>query len=302
MVDISVRISQIYLRNPTILASGIMGSCGQTLKRIAKAGAGAVVTKSIGKEPRKGNPNPTAVEIECGILNAMGLPNPGIGAFKEEMKELRDVNVPVIGSIFGKDGEELSLLARKMEEYGAAALELNLSCPHAKGYGLEVGSDPDMVMEMVRKVKDSVNIPVFVKLSANVSSIAEVGRAAERGGADAITAINSVKAMKIDIDLQKPVLFNKIGGYSGKGIKPIGIRCVYELATEIEIPIIGVGGICNWRDAIEYILAGAAAIQIGSGIYYEGVDVFKKVCGGIKKWMLEKGYEKLEDFRGIALE
>ncbi len=302
MVDISVRISGIHLKNPTILASGIMGSCGQALKRIAEGGVGALVTKSIGKEPRKGYPNPTAVELECGILNAMGLPNPGIDAFGEELKELEGVGIPVIGSIFGKDVEEFVFLARKMEGYGVDALEINMSCPHAKGYGLEVGSDPVLVEEIVRETKKNVKIPLFVKLSANLTNIVDIGKVAEKEGADALVAINSVKAMKIDVDLMKPILYNKIGGYSGKGIKPIGVRCVYELAKEIKIPIIGVGGITDWRDAVEYILAGARAVQVGSGIFYRGIKIFREISEGIRKWMMKKGFEKIDDFRGLALE
>ena len=302
MVDISVRISGIHLKNPTILASGIMGSCGQALKRIAEGGVGALVTKSIGKELRKGYPNPTAVELECGILNAMGLPNPGIDAFGEELKELEGVGIPVIGSIFGKDAEEFVFLAKKMEGYGVDALEINMSCPHAKGYGLEVGSDPVLVEEIVREIKKNVKIPLFVKLSANLTNIVDIGKVAEKEGADALVAINSVKAMKIDVDLMKPILYNKIGGYSGKGIKPIGVRCVYELAKEIKIPIIGVGGITDWRDAIEYILAGAKAVQVGSGIFYRGIKIFREISEGIRKWMMKKGFEKIDDFRGLALE
>ncbi|RLF39157.1 MAG: dihydroorotate dehydrogenase [Thermoplasmata archaeon] len=303
MVDISVRISRIHLKNPTILASGIMGSCGQALKRIAEEGeVGALVTKSIGKEQRKGYPNPTAVELECGILNAMGLPNPGIDAFGEELKELEGVGIPVIGSIFGKDAEEFVFLAKKMEGYGVDALEINMSCPHAKGYGLEVGSDPVLVEEIVREIKKNVKIPLFVKLSANLTNIVDIGKVAEKEGADALVAINSVKAMKIDVDLMKPILYNKIGGYSGKGIKPIGVRCVYELAKEIKIPIIGVGGITDWRDAIEYILAGAKAVQVGSGIFYRGIKIFREISEGIRKWMMKKGFEKIDDFRGLALE
>ena len=301
MVDLSVRIGRLELRNPTILASGIMDETADSIKRVAEEGAGAIVTKSIGKEPREGYANPTVVELEHGILNAMGLPNPGIEAYADEMEELRDLNIPVIGSIFGSDEKEFSFLAKKMQEYGARAIELNLSCPHASGYGAETGSQPDVVKSIVRAVKHSVDLPVFAKLTSNVTSIVEIGKAAEEGGADGVVAINSIKAMKIDVNLKKPILSNKVGGYSGPAIKPIGIRCVYELAQELNIPIIGVGGIKCGEDAVEYILAGASAVQIGGGIYYRDMRIFREVCKEMENWMKSNNYSAIEEFRGVAL-
>jgi len=301
VVDLSVRIGKLELRNPTILASGIMDETADSIKRVAEEGAGAVVTKSVGKEPREGYANPTVVELEHGILNAMGLPNPGIEAYADEMEELRDLNIPVIGSIFGSDEKEFSFLAKKMQEYGARAIELNLSCPHASGYGAETGSQPDVVKSIVHAVKHSVDLPVFAKLTSNVTSIVEIGKAAEEGGADGVVAINSIKAMKIDVNLKKPILSNKVGGYSGPAIKPIGIRCVYELAQELNIPIIGVGGIKCGEDAVEYILAGASAVQIGGGIYYRDMRIFREVCKEMENWMKSNNYSAIEEFRGVAL-
>ena len=301
MVDLSVRIGKLELRNPTILASGIMDETADSIKRVAEEGAGAVVTKSVGKEPREGYANPTVVELEHGILNAMGLPNPGIEAYADEMEELRDLDIPVIGSIFGSDEKEFSFLAKKMQEYGARAIELNLSCPHASGYGAETGSQPDVVKSIVHAVKHSVDLPVFAKLTSNVTSIVEIGKAAEEGGADGVVAINSIKAMKIDVNLKKPILSNKVGGYSGPAIKPIGVRCVYELAQELNIPIIGVGGIKCGEDAVEYILAGASAVQIGGGIYYRDMRIFREVCKEMENWMKSNNYSAIEEFRGVAL-
>lgn len=298
---LEIEISGLRLRNPTMLASGVMGECSGSLIRAYRSGAGAVVTKSIGLEPREGYPNPTAVEIECGILNSMGLPNPGIDEFGEEMREVVELEIPVIGSIFAEDAESFSILAKRMQGYGACAIELNLSCPHARGYGLEIGMDPDLVRGIVKEVKRSVSIPVFSKISANVADIVEIGKAVEEGGGDGIVAINSVKAMKIDLSTKKPILFNRFGGYSGRGIKPIGVRCVYELASEIEIPIIGAGGVEKGEDAIEYILAGAKAVQVGSAIFYRGIDVFRKICKEMEEWMERNGYSSIEDFRGLAL-
>ena len=298
---LEVKIANLKLKNPTILASGIMGESSGSLIRVAKSGAGALVTKSIGSDARIGYPNPTVVELECGILNSMGLPNPGIEEFGKEIEDIKGIDIPIIGSIFGRDKEEFSMLAKRMEEYGLDAIELNLSCPHAKGYGLEIGGDPDLVKSITREVKRNVSIPVFPKISANVRDVVEIGKAVEEGGADGIVAINSVKAMKIDLSTKKPILHNKFGGYSGRGIKPIGVRCVYELASELSIPVIGVGGIETGKDAAEYILAGATAVEIGSAIFYRDVDVFRKVCRELEEWMKDNGYESIEDFRGLAL-
>jgi dihydroorotate dehydrogenase (NAD+) catalytic subunit len=271
-----------------------------SMERIFNCGAGAIVTKSIGLKPRKGYANPTIIELEHGVLNAMGLPNPGIEEFGEEIKKLKGSNIPVIGSIFGSNSNEFVELAEKMQSYGADALELNMSCPHAKGYGLEIGSDPKLVEEITSKVKKSTKIPVFVKISPNLMNIVDIAKSAEKGNADGIVAINTVKAMKIDLELKMPVLSNKIGGYSGKAIKPIGVRCVYEISKNVDIPVIGVGGITTGEDALEYIMAGASALQIGSAVYYRGVDVFKKICDEIENWMKDHGHKNLSELIGVA--
>ena len=271
-----------------------------TIKRIHQCDAGAIVTKSIGLEARDGYPNPTLIEVDYGMLNAMGLPNPGIQDFKEEMNQLCAIKTPIIGSIYGANSDEFIQLGQYMEEYGASALELNLSCPHAKHYGLEVGCDPDLITKITSSVKKKVSIPVFTKLSPNVTNIVEIAQAAEKGNADAIVAINTVKAMKINIDVGKPVLSNKIGGYSGKAIKPIGVRCVYEIAENVDIPVIGVGGIITGEDAIEYFMAGASAVQIGSGLYYRDVDIFGQICAEIQQWMKEHKYKGLSEIIGVA--
>jgi len=271
-----------------------------SMQRVFNSGAGAIVTKSIGLKPRDGYANPTLVELEHGLLNAMGLPNPGIELFEEELKKLKNSNISIIGSIFGSNVYEFVKLSEKMQQCKVDALELNMSCPHAKGYGLEIGSDPKLVKEITSKVKKSVEIPVFVKLSPNLTNIVEIAQSAETGNADAIVAINTLKAMKIDIELKMPVLSNKIGGYSGNAIKPIGIRCVYEISKNVDIPVIGVGGITTGEDAIEYFMAGASAIQIGSGIYYRGIDIFKTICDEIEIWMKKHRYNDLSAIIGVA--
>ncbi len=297
MVDISVSIAGLHLRNPTMLASGVLGMSGKLLKRVASAGAGAVVTKSIGPKPRPGHPNPTFVELPYGYLNAMGLPNPGIDEFVQEIKIAKESGVPVIVSVFGQSPEEFAYVAERAEKAGASAIEVNVSCPHAE-VGL-IGQDPVLTREVVRSVKERVKIPVFVKLTPNVTDITEIACAAEKAGADAVTAINTVKAMYIDIESAKPVLSNKIGGLSGPAIKPIAIRCVYEIYESVRIPIIGVGGIQNWKDAVEFFLAGASAIQVGSGVIM-GLNIFRDICGGIKRYLERKGFTKLREIIGLA--
>jgi dihydroorotate dehydrogenase (NAD+) catalytic subunit len=271
-----------------------------SMNRIFNCGAGAIVTKSIGLKKREGYSNPTVIELEHGILNAIGLPNPGIENFKDEILKIKKINIPVIGSIFGSDYKEFLELSEKMQNYGVDALELNMSCPHAKGYGLEIGSDQNLVKDITLKVKKSTKIPVFVKISPNLKNIIEIAKSAEEGNADGIVAINTIKAMKIDLELQMPVLSNKIGGYSGNAIKPIGIRCVYEISKNVDIPVIGVGGISTGKDVIEYFMAGASAVQIGSGIYYRGVDIFKKISNEIKTWMKNHKYENISELIGVA--
>ena len=297
-MDLTVKISGIEFRNPLILASGILDEQGETMLRIAKAGAGGIVTKSIGMEERAGYNNPTIVDLEHGLINAVGLANPGIKNFKEEIKMAKKGNVPVIGSIFGKV-DEFPYLAKIMEDYGVDGVELNLSCPHVKGYGSEIGQDPDAVEDVINDVKKSVNIPVFAKLTPNVTDIVEIAKSA--GKADALVLINTVRAIAIDVYAKKPVLSNLIGGYSGPGIKPIGLRAVYDVRKEMDIPIIGVGGILTWKDAVEYILAGANAVQIGSGIYYRGLNIFKEILSGIEDYMIKENFSKIEDFSGLAV-
>jgi dihydroorotate dehydrogenase (NAD+) catalytic subunit len=302
MTSLKVELAKLKLPNPTILASGILDETAGSFLNVARAGAGAIVTKSIGSEPRNGYVNPTLVELDEGYINAMGLPNPGIEAFFEEMSEARSCPVPIIGSIFASSAKEFGFLASKMQSYGAAAIELNLSCPHAKGYGMELGIDPEVVMQIVKEVKSSCSIPVFSKLTPNTHRLLEVAKAVEEAGGDGIVAINTVKAMAISAELRRPILSNKGGGLSGPAIKPIGLRCVYDLRSTVKIPIIGAGGVEDWRDAVEYIMAGATAVQIGSGVGRKGLQVFEQICSGMEAFMKREGFESVGQMVGVAHE
>lgn len=271
-----------------------------SMRRMIAGGAGAIVTKSIGIQPREGYANPTVIELESGLLNAMGLPNPGIEQYGQELIKLKKSTTPIIGSIYAANTDDFVTLALKMQRFGVHAIELNVSCPHAKHYGLEVGCDTDLLYNIVSSLKQRIHLPVFVKVSPNIINLVEIAQAAEKAKADAIVAINTVKGMKIDLETARPILANKIGGYSGKAIKPIGVRCVYDIAQHVDIPIIGVGGITTGEDAIEYFMAGASAVQIGSAVYYRGTDVFAQVCNEIESWMNKHGYKKITELIGAA--
>ncbi len=297
---LQVKVGTLNLRNPLILASGILDESGETMLRIAKNGAGGIVTKSIGMKEREGYENPVIYEFpeHMGLLNAIGLANPGIENYGDEIRIAKKGGVPIIGSIFGSNEDEFSYLAKKMEEYGADAIELNLSCPHAKGYGMEIGIDTELVERIVKNVKREVKIPVWAKLTPNTSNIVDIAKSAEN--ADALVVINTVKGLAIDIDARMPVLSNIYGGYSGRCIKPIGVRAVYDIRREMDIPIVGVGGVENYRDVIEYMMAGANAVEIGTAIRYKGINVFGEIAENMERWMKENEFKDVEELVGIA--
>ncbi|WP_135605004.1 dihydroorotate dehydrogenase [Methanococcoides sp. NM1] len=295
-----VKITGIEFRNPTILASGIMGTTGASLVRMANSGAGAVVTKSIGPEPKTGHPNPSMVKLDCGFLNAMGLPNPSYADFNNEIKIAKEgADVPVIASIFGGNAEEFVRVAEGLAEAKPDAFELNVSCPHAEGYGATIGTDSCIVEAITAAVCDAVDVPVWVKLTPNVTDIRSIGKAAENGGADAVVAINTLRGMAIDINSGYPILGNRFGGLSGPAVKPVAIKCVYDLYETLEIPVIGVGGVSSWENAVEMIMAGASAVQIGSAVH-EGVEVFGNIATGIEQFLQDNGYAGVEDITGLA--
>jgi dihydroorotate dehydrogenase (NAD+) catalytic subunit len=283
-----------------MLAAGILGSTASSLNWAGRSGAGAVVTKSFGLNPNKGYANPTTVEVTGGVINAIGLSNPGVENFKNEL-EMLNKSVPAIASIYGANPEEFSEIATRVENL-VDAFELNVSCPHAMGgCGSAIGQDPELTGEIVRSVKKSVKIPVFVKLTPNVTDIVEVARYAEDAGADALTMINSLgPGMRIDIETGNPILNNKFGGLSGPAVKPIAIKCIFEVFDSVKIPLIGVGGIRNYEDVIEFLYAGASCVQIGTSIMYDGMDIFGKILTGLERFMDDKGYGSVNEMVGIA--
>ncbi|MBN1385782.1 dihydroorotate dehydrogenase [Candidatus Woesearchaeota archaeon] len=295
----------IELENPTVLASGIMGVTPSSLKFCEQNGAGALTTKSIGLEPRKGHPNPTVIEFPAGIINAVGLSNPGARAGAGEIVEARArCSVPVFASIFGRTVDEYGEVARIIGEAGPHMVEVNVSCPNVESeFGRMFCMDLVALQKVTQIVKDNVHCPVFVKLSPNVPDIKNAAIAAVAGGADGITAINTVgPGMLIDPVSRKPVLANIVGGLSGPAIKPIAVRCVYDIRKVVDVPIIGVGGISSGNDIVEMLLAGANAVGIGSAVWYRGVDVFRTSVGELKDFMQKNGYSDVNQLVGGAHE
>lgn len=268
-----VTVGGVTLENHLLLAAGILGTTGASLSRMLSLGAGGVVTKSIGPVPKDGHAGPCLVVLEDGLMNAMGLPNPS-RAFTEELAPL--AKKPVVVSIFGGTPEEFATVAGWFAGK-AAGFELNLSCPHAEGYGAAIGSDPALVEACTRAVSRA-GAPTWVKLTPNVTDITAIGKAAERGGATAIVAVNTVKAMRISTALRRPVLGNRFGGLSGPAIFPVAVRCVYELFEAVKIPIIGCGGIASADNVLEMMMAGASAVEIGTAVHTDA-GVFGKIRG-----------------------
>lgn len=297
---LAVDLAGLKLRSPTLNASGVLGMSAPLLKRVYDSGAGAVVTKSLGPAGRPGHINPTVVEVEGGLLNALGLPNPGVEGYLDELRELKRESVPVVASFFASTLEEFQSGAKALCGAGADALELNLSCPNVGGEPGMCAADAVSVERVTSAVKKVATAPVFVKLSPNVTDIAGIAVAAERGGADAITAVNTLKAMVIDADFRRPVLTNVTGGLSGPALKSVALRCVWEIAEAVRIPIVGCGGVSNWRDAVEYMLAGASAVEIGTAVMDHGLEVYGKVNEGVSKYLMENGFGSVSEVVGLA--
>ena len=264
--DLRVNIGSLELQNPVMTASGTFGYAREFEHLLNLHRLGGIVVKGISLEPRAGNPPPRIVETPCGMLNAIGLQNVGVEQFLiEKIPYLGGIGVPVVVNILGDSVDEYRLLTEQLAGVdGIAALEVNISCPNVKKGGVAFGTIPSMAKAVTEAVKGVADVPVMVKLSPNVSDIAEMARAVEDGGADSISLINTLIGMAIDLDTKKPVLANIIGGLSGPAIKPVALRMVYQAAKAVKIPVIGIGGIETARDALEFILAGATAVQVGT--------------------------------------
>ena len=302
--NLTTYLCGIKLSNPTILPSGFLGTSKSLLKRVADNGAGAATIKSVSLEPREGHKNPTVIPFEAGMLNAVGYSNPGAEETAREFANINDVPIPVIASIIGTEADDFVSVVDKLSETQFSAIELPLSCPHTPGFGLLAGQGtPESTRDIVYAVRKATKLPIFVKLSPNIPEIGNLAKAAEDAGANAITAVNTLgPGMIINIEARKPVLSYKVGGVSGQALRPIAIRCVYDIYEAVKIPIIGTGGISTGRHAIEMMMAGATAIGVGTGIYQRGIDIFRKICQEMEIWMSENNFNNIDEIIGIAHE
>ncbi|MCI4357776.1 MAG: dihydroorotate dehydrogenase [Thermoplasmata archaeon] len=301
MADLKVDLAGLRLRNPLLLASGIWGESGESLAGAWEAGAGGVITKSIGRSARLGYPNPTVESLgRWGFLNAMGLPNPGIEEYPKEIAAAQARGATVIGSVFGGDADEYAELAYRMAGTGVGAIELNLSCPHAEGLGSDLGEDPQEVEAITRAVRARVSVPVIVKITPNTADPVALAQAAERGGASAISAINTLRAISIDVRLRRPTLSHGLGGLSGPAIKPVGLACVWQIYPKVSIPVVGVGGIRTAEDVLQYVMAGARAVEVGTAVALDGIQIFSKLSQDLLALMGELGIERIADVVGAA--
>ena len=295
---LSIDLAGIPLRNPLLLASGFLGISQQVFNRLYNDGLGAIVSKSISVSPLEGYKGPTVVYLgEKGYLNAVGLANPGSDVFAHE---IMNNQIPLVVSIVGSTQSDFQKLINKFDKLNIVAYEVNLSCPHVEKMGMEVGDDPDLVTKIIKTIKTRTKKPVIIKVGIGKSDVLKLATIIQESGADAITAINTIKAMAINVETGMPVLSNKVGGLSGVPLKPIGVRCVYEIFKKVNIPVIGCGGIFTWEDAIEYILAGATAIELGSVIGYRGLKVFNGIKLGITRYLQKKDYKNVKEIIGLA--
>ncbi len=288
-VDLSVNIGTLRLRNPVMTASGTFGYGEEFSSLVHLHRLGAVVVKGISLEPRPGNPPPRVVETACGMLNAIGLENVGVRGFlRDKLPFLQGMKTRLIVNILGDTVEEYGRLAAACSEAeGIDALEVNISCPNVKKGGVAFGTDPLMASDVTRAVRKNTTLPVIVKLSPNVTDIALMARAVEEGGADAVSLINTLTGMAIDVRTRRPKLANVIGGLSGPAIKPVALRMVWQVADAVRIPVIGIGGIGTAEDAIEFLLAGATAIQVGTANFYDP-SACETIVAGIAAYLKEQ--------------
>jgi dihydroorotate dehydrogenase (NAD+) catalytic subunit len=304
--DLSIELCGVRLRNPLVLAAGILGTEAELLSRVAESGAGMVTTKSCGLFPRPGHPNPTVLDWGHGLINAVGLANPGV---EEEIKiirrarlALKPLGVPLVASVFAESVEGFAEVSWRISEAEPDFIELNISCPNVSNeLGRPFAYDADDAAQVTAAVREVTSICIIVKLSPNVTDITAIARSVEQAGADAIAAVNTLgPGMIIDVLSGQPILANRVGGLSGPAIRPIAVRCVYDIYEAVDVPIIGIGGVSSGRDALEMVMAGATAVGVGSAVRYHGVEVFRAVLDEMTAMMATAGYASLGAARGLA--
>ncbi len=297
--DLRVNIGALHLRNPVMTASGTFGYGEEFASLVDLHRLGAIIVKGVSLEPRPGNPPPRIVETPAGMLNAIGLENVGVERFiKEKLSFLQDVDTPVIVNILGDTVDDYRRLAKRLNEVDmVAAIEVNISCPNVKEGGVAFGTDPAMAHAVTKAVRESYQGPVIVKLSPNVTDITVIARAVEEAGADAVSLINTVLGMAIDIETCRPMLANKVGGLSGPAIKPIALRMVWQVAMGVKIPVVGIGGITTPEDGIEFLMAGASAIQVGTANFINP-KATEEIILGITAYLQAKKLDSVQELIG----
>jgi dihydroorotate dehydrogenase (NAD+) catalytic subunit len=287
MPSLEINVGGVVMKNPVATASGTAGYGDVFTKSYDPARLGALVTKGISLGPRRGNPTPRRAEPPAGMINAIGLENVGLAAFlRDKLPPLRSANVTTVVNILGDTSADYSRLAEELSVPGVHGLELNISCPNVKAGGIMFGASPAAAAELVADVRRHTRLPLWVKLSPNVTDIAEMARAVESAGADAVSLVNTFRAMAIDVHRRRPVLASVTGGLSGPAIKPIALRMVFEAAQAVKIPVVGIGGIASPEDALEFILAGASAIQVGTANFIDPQTPLK-IIAGIAKYLTD---------------
>lgn len=302
--DLKIKNKIFDFRNPTVLPSGFYGEKFEEMQEIYDYGAGAITLKSIGPKKKQGHPNPIIAKTEHGFLNAVGLPSPGYKNMDELWQKMEKRKFPLIASIYGTTIKEFAEVGEFVALKKPEIIELNISCPNVEHFGMPFGCDPQIAEKVTEEVKNVAGrIPVMPKLTPQANQIGEVAKACEQAGADAITAINSVgPGMKLDLKTGKPMLSFKKGGYTGSAIKPIAVRCIFDVYESVEIPILGIGGVSNGKDAVELMMAGASAVGVGSITYIRGKQCFSGIVKEIEEWMQKNNVKKLDEIVGKAHE
>jgi dihydroorotate dehydrogenase (NAD+) catalytic subunit len=301
MIDMKVKLAGVEFENPVMVASGTFGFGREYGEYFDLNELGAICVKGLTLEPREGNPPPRIAETPAGILNSVGLQNPGVKMFiKSELPKLKETTrAKIIANMAGNTIEEYCEMAAILSESSVDMLEMNISCPNVAHGGAAFGSDPDMVYEITSRVCATAKKPLIVKLSPNVTDITKVALAAEQGGADALSLINTLLGMAIDIKTRRPILKRNVGGLSGPAVKPVAVRMVWQVANAVKIPVIGMGGILSWEDAVEFLLAGAKMVSVGSGMFREPA-LPVKVKGGIAAYLEQNGFSSVEELSGAV--
>lgn len=301
MAELAVQLGRLSLANPILVASGTFGYAREMAAFVDYRKLGGIIPKTVTPLPRIGNPPPRTVETASGMLNSIGLDNDGLEAFiSTHLQNLLQLQTSIIANIAGKNVGEFVAMARRLDEFRSlAAIELNISCPNVSG-GVDFGTDPRLTKEVVAAVRNATSIPVIAKLTPNVSSIVAIAAAAQEGGADAVSLVNTFQGMAINWRRRRPILGNTIGGLSGPAIKPLALRCVYQVASAVEIPIIGVGGIASVDDVLEFLVAGATAIQIGTANFYNP-SLAGQLPDELSRLLDEEGCRSVNDIIGTLI-